>query len=87
MMCPHAGAVVVKVSPPAKAGRGPRILVVNDSFTVVGCPFSTPCVRVMWVAASNDLRIRGAKALDARSVGACVNAANVPQGSVRLIRG
>lgn len=81
LQCPHGGTIqcIPGGRPPfAPISRGLPISM-TDTLVVAGCNFPTPCVRVRWANAT-------AQALDGQSVGLCLNAANMPQGTVMLAR-
>jgi hypothetical protein len=69
MSCPHGGAVLVTQARPT------FVLTTSDRFTVSGCTFATPCVRVQWIGPPG-------RPLNTRSVGQCFNAFNVLQGTI-----
>jgi hypothetical protein len=77
LRCPHRGEVTCRsVRPFGPVSGGNPALTANDPCVVKGCVFRTPCVRVNWISSS----------LDGRSVGMCVNAANVSQGPVLIVQ-
>ena len=75
--CPHGGTVTATAIPkPGGWSGGDKVpLTMTDKFTISGCPMTKPCVKVKWTSSPS-------KFLDARSVGLCVNALNLPQGQV-----
>lgn len=81
LVCPHGGTVSVVLGKSAPTGSmiGGMPLSTADTFVVAGCNFASPCTRVRWVSSPGA-------ALDARSMGLCVNAAGVPQGPVMLVK-
>lgn len=81
MQCPHGGQVKVVPSGPPPAGplpNGAMPLKYTDGGAVSGCSFPLPCVKVKWLPGPT-------LTLNANSVGLCLNAANVPQGSVLIV--
>lgn len=87
LQCPHQGRVSVVCSND-KTRSGGYVLRVSDAFTIAGCPLTTPggtptpCLTVRWVSSDARVKISGAATLSEASVGLCLNAAQVPQGSV-----
>jgi Putative peptidoglycan binding domain len=93
LLCPHRGTVqsvpTRLVSPPTAS---PRILTVNDIFTVNGCGLidflgrPSPCFGVRWVISNPQFRVNGANTLNAASLGVCESAIPLPQGNVLIAR-
>jgi hypothetical protein len=89
MQCPHGGQVLAVPSDPSVSFGGNPIVLQNDTFTIVGCPFNIalaphPCVQVKWIVAA--LRSTAGNApLTTDSVGLCVAADHAPQGTVLII--
>jgi hypothetical protein len=84
--CPHAGQATVtpKVTRVSVGGKPP--LVVNDLFTISGCSFNvsgapSPCLTIQWLMPAMRVTAESSAVLLSSSVGLCVNAANVPQGT------
>jgi Putative peptidoglycan binding domain len=69
MSCPHGGPIT------ASSKTGKPVLTTSDQFSVSQCVFGSPCVRVQWIEPPG-------KPLNTNSVGTCLNAGNIPQGSV-----
>lgn len=90
MICPHGGTVVGIPTSVPTAGSTP-IFVQTDSFIIAGCPFTlpgpapSPCVRVQWAVADARSSINGIATLSQTSVGMCLSAAGVPQGTVNVL--
>ncbi|HEY4042924.1 MAG TPA: hypothetical protein VGM32_13915 [Rhodopila sp.] len=89
MMCLHGGTVVA--TPGAtRAIAGAPVLRGSDTFTIVGCIFSTvatgphPCVSVNWVQTATRVRHQGDLALNQASVGLCLAGDQTPQGTVLI---
>jgi hypothetical protein len=90
IMCPHGGRVTIqpRATNVALGGLAPFVL---DDFSVPtpvvsGCAFNvsgapSPCLRVQWLMAAMRVSVGGSPALLSTSVGLCVNAASVPQGT------
>lgn len=81
MLCPHGGAVTCFPAgrPFVGLSAGGVPLAMSDPGVVAGCPFPTPWLRVQWVSSASQT-------LDIRSTGLCLNAANIPQGTVVIAR-
>jgi len=88
--CPHGGRVTV---PPRSArvtlsNQPPYVL--NDFDVAVpvisGCGFNvsgapSPCMRIQWLMPATRVSVASSPVLLSSSVGLCVNAASVPQGT------
>lgn len=88
LMCPHGGTVMANTSN-ARAKAGDFLVRMSDTFTIAGCPFSTPvgphpCVRVQWVKATLRCKAAGDFVLSQDSVGLCLAADQAPQGTVLI---
>lgn len=90
LMCPHGGTVIgIPANIPRAAGS--PVLVATDTFIIAGCPFTlpgptpSPCVQVQWVVPDSRVRINGSPTLSQSSVGLCISAAGVPQGTAIVI--
>jgi peptidoglycan hydrolase-like protein with peptidoglycan-binding domain len=81
LRCPHGGEVKCTPTGPPRIGQvsGGTPLMTTDPGVVAGCMLPTPCVRVQWVPAPT-------LTLTARSIGLCMSAAGVPQGSVVITK-
>ena len=90
IMCPH-GAVVNHI--PTYFGsyrvNGEIPMLRTDQYLIAGCPFilplgmiplPNPCIRIMWISASNFLFVRGVQALTNVSIGICQSANGIPPG-------
>jgi hypothetical protein len=84
--CPHGGqAQVVARSTRVSLGGKPPLLV-DDAATVAACPFNvsgapSPCLRVQWTMPATRVKVESSPVLLSSSIGLCVNAASVPQGT------
>jgi hypothetical protein len=90
VMCPHAGqAQLVTTNAEAKVDGAPMLLQ-TDVHPVVGCTFTpvaySPCVSIRWVTGATQTQIRGVPVLLQNSVGLCLNAAQVPQGTPFVVQ-
>lgn len=83
--CPHGGQVQV-ISATARAEvAGKTALRANDELTIVGCLFSTPCVKIQWVLPASRVSSGGQALVHKGSQGLCLNAAQVPQGQAIVV--
>jgi ABC-type amino acid transport system permease subunit len=69
---------------------GAPALLQTDVHPVVGCPFTpvaySPCVTIRWVTAATQTSVRNVPVLLQTSVGLCLNAAQVPQGTAIVVQ-
>jgi hypothetical protein len=90
LMCPHGGTVqAISTDTRVNVAGGPALRQ-SDTFTIVGCPFSTPfgphpCVQVQWVQPAADSQAMGDFALTEASVGLCLAADMAVQGTVLIL--
>ncbi len=84
VQCPHQIPVTISGSQTLKVG-GQVATVMNDTFTISGCPFMVgpkpqPCVKVQWLVAATRVTIKGQPALLVDSQGLCQSADQIPAG-------
>jgi hypothetical protein len=94
MQCPHGGTVTAtSANTNVVDGAGAALLLQSDTCTVSGCPFQipapsgtvpSPCVTVQWVMGDVQVTINGTPTLSESSVGLCISAMGVPQGTVMI---
>ena len=91
LSCPHGGSVVLSASNTQSGAGGVPMLMVTDTLTIAGCPFTlpgpkpSPCVVVRWIVADTRVSYGGIPGLSQSAVGVCYSAENIPQGSVIVI--
>jgi hypothetical protein len=89
-MCPHGGLAQLVTSNTEAIVEGAPVLLQTDVHPIVGCPFTpvaySPCVTIRWVTAATKTSIRQVPVLLQTSVGLCVNAAQVPQGTAVVVQ-
>ncbi|BAU75944.1 hypothetical protein [Metapseudomonas furukawaii] len=90
VMCPHGGmAQLITRNTEARVDGAPMLLQ-TDIHPIVGCPFTpsiySPCVSIRWVTAATQTSIRNVPVLLQNSVGLCLNAAQVPQGTALVVQ-
>ena len=69
---------------------GAPALLQTDVHPVVGCPFTpvaySPCVTIRWVTAATQTLVQSVPVLLQNSVGLCLSAAQVPQGTAIVMQ-
>ena len=90
VICPHGGmAQLVTTNTEALIDGAPALLL-TDVHPIVGCPFTpvaySPCVVIRWVTAATRTSFRNVPVLLQTSVGLCLNAAQVPQGTAIVLQ-
>jgi len=69
ILCAHGGHVAgMGISKTRPVIEGGHPLLINDSFTIGGCP---TCHRVTWANPSETYTVKGVPALTSQSVGLC----------------
>jgi hypothetical protein len=90
MFCPHGGVVQAAPSNSRLQIAGAPALTISDTFVVMGCTNvdpsgnPSPCLIVQWPAPSPTVLINGIQALTQTSLGLCMAANSLPQGSVTI---
>lgn len=87
--CPHGGSVTVTPTATRVRVDGDPPLRVGDVGTIADCPFTvgttaSPCLRPEWTLPSTRVRAEGTAVLTHTSVGLCMSAANLPQGTALI---
>jgi len=90
VMCPHGGlAQLITVNTDAVLDGAPALLQ-TDLHPIAGCPFTpvaySPCVTIRWVTGATLTKVHGVPVLLQNSVGLCLNAAQVPQGTAIVVQ-
>jgi hypothetical protein len=84
-MCPHGGRAQLFTSNTETIIDGAPVLLQTDVHSIVGCPFTpvaySPCVSIRWLTGGTQTSVRNVPVLLQTSVGLCLNAAQVPQGT------
>lgn len=90
VMCPHGGVAQLVTTNTEALVDGAPMLLVTDMHPIVGCPFTpvaySPCVVIRWVTAATRTTVRNIPVLLQTSVGLCLNAAQVPQGTAVVVQ-
>ena len=91
LQCPHGGSVqIISANVRVKADSAYAALA-TDQYVISGCPFQipvgagtvpSPCVTVQWIVTDLRVKVNGTPTLSRSSVGLCLSALQVPQGSV-----
>jgi hypothetical protein len=86
IMCPHGGqATVIPGNTQVQVGSNFALLL-SDTMIISGCSFNVsgapvPCLTVQWTAPATRVSVNGTPVLLETSIGLCLNAASVPQGT------
>jgi hypothetical protein len=69
---------------------GAAVLLQTDLHAIVGCPFTpvaySPCLTIRWVSGASQTKVHDVPVLLQTSVGVCLNAAQVPQGTAIVVQ-
>ena len=85
-MCPHSGQVSISSSNTKVKAGGQAVTVLDDTFTISGCPFTIPgpkpqpCVKVQWLVPATRVKVGGKAVLLKTSTGLCLSAEQIPGG-------
>lgn len=86
IVCPHGAPVThIPVTSPHSTVNGELVLFPNDNYTVAGCPFSSPCSRVVWTNFSKNFKMGGKPVLTIGSIGIVQNFQSAAQGSAIIL--
>ena len=90
VMCPHGGMAQLVTTDTVALIEGSPALLQTDLHPIVGCPFTpvsySPCVVIRWVTAATKTFVNQVPVLLQTSVGLCLNAAQVPQGTAIVVQ-
>lgn len=90
VMCPHGGMAQLITSNTEALVDGAPMLLQTDVHPIVGCPFTpvaySPCVSIRWLTAATQTALHNVPVLLQTSVGLCLNAAQVPQGTAIVVQ-
>lgn len=90
VMCPHGGQALLTTSNSEATIEGAPALLQTDIHPIVGCPFTPaaymPCLTIRWVTGATQTKAGGVPVLLQNSVGLCLNAAQVPQGTALVVQ-
>lgn len=89
-ICPHAGQISAITTNTRVLVSGQPVVTQPDTFTVVGCPFSTPagphpCVITKWIVPATRVLVNRKPVILQNSVGICQSADQAPQGPPSVI--
>ncbi len=96
MQCPHGGTVTAQSSNQSVTdSNGAALLLMTDTCTIAGCPFQipapsgtipSPCTTVQWIVGDMRVTVNGTPTLSESSVGLCLSATSIPQGTVMITK-
>ena len=90
VMCPHGGLAQLLTTNTEALLDGAPALLQADVHPIVGCPFTpvaySPCVSIRWITGATQTAVRNVPVLLQTSVGLCLNAAQVPQGTAIVVQ-
>lgn len=90
VMCPHGGMAQLATTNTEAIIEGAPALLLTDMHPIVGCPFTpvvySPCVVIRWITAATQTSVHNVPVLLQTSVGLCLNAAQVPQGTAIVVQ-
>ncbi len=84
--CPHGGQVSVVSSNTRVKISGQYVAVVDDTYTVGGCPFVVPgpkpqpCIKIQWLVPATRVKVMGKPIILRSCTGICQSAEQIPQG-------
>ncbi|MEM7357535.1 MAG: hypothetical protein AAF431_00345 [Pseudomonadota bacterium] len=92
LQCPHGGSVQITSSNTQSTAEQGTIVTMADTFMVSGCPYQipgsppipSPCVNVSWILPDVQVKAVSNFVLSDKSVGICMAATGLPQGSVQV---
>jgi len=88
--CPHGGMAQLLTTNTVALIDGAPALLQTDVHPIVGCPFTpvaySPCVTIRWVTAATQTLVQNVPVLLQNSVGLCLSAAQVPQGTAIVMQ-
>ena len=93
-ICTHGAQVAIISSNTRVMVAGSPVAVLNDQFTVTGCPFQVPvgagtkpqpCVKIQWIAPAVRVRVGGQPVILQTSSGICLSAEQIPQGPPTVV--
>lgn len=91
LQCPHGGTVQIQSSNTKVNSESAPVAMSTDTFTISGCPFQipaapspipSPCITVQWVLPDGMNQVNSNFILSQGSVGICMSATGLPQGTV-----
>ena len=93
-ICQHGAQVSIISSNTRVRIAGSPAAVLNDQYTVSGCPFQVPigvgtkpqpCVKVRWISPAARVRVGGQPVILQSSAGLCLSAEQIPQGAPTVV--
>lgn len=91
VMCPHGGSAILTTTDTIAKVEGAPVLLLTDRHAIVGCAFApggvpTPCLTIQWVTGATQTAVNEVPVLLQTSVGLCLNAMQVPQGTALVVQ-
>ncbi|HEY44893.1 MAG TPA: hypothetical protein G4O11_13010 [Anaerolineae bacterium] len=89
ILCPHGGVTNVVTTNSRVRVSGSFALLATDTYTITGCPFTTPagshpCVTIQWQNEAKRVKVSGNPVLLQTSIGLCKAADGVVQGTALI---
>ena len=90
LQCAHAATAQGTASSLRVKVAGQAVLVLTDTFTVSGCPFtvgtkSQPCATIEWSVGATRVQTGGTAVLLKNSTGVCISADQIRQGLPNVV--
>lgn len=91
VMCPHFGQAMLSTgNTQARVDNAP-VLLLTDRHAVAGCSFApggvpSPCLQIQWLTGATQAKVQNVPVLLQTSVGLCLNALQVPQGTAVVVQ-
>ncbi len=95
IICTHGASVSIVSSNTRVKAEGSPVALMNDTYTVSGCPFQIPvgagtkpqpCVKLQWVAPAVRVKVNGTPVILQTSSGLCLSAEQIPQGPPTVVQ-
>lgn len=93
-ICTHGAQVSIISTNTRVMAAGSPIAVLNDTYTVSGCPFQIPvgagtkpqpCIKLQWIAPAVRVRVGGQPVILQTSSAICLSAEQIPQGPPTVV--
>lgn len=93
-ICTHGASVSIASSNTRVKIDGSAVAVMNDTYTVSGCPFQIPvgpgtkpqpCVKLQWIAPAVRVKVNGQPVILQMSSGLCLSVEQIPQGPPTVV--
>lgn len=93
-ICTHGATVSIVSSNARVKVDGSPVALMNDTYTVSGCPFQVPvgpstkpqpCIKLQWIAPAVRVRVSGQPVILQTSSGLCLSVEQIPQGPPTVV--